>query len=277
MMQAVDGKSTHTEGYYLAEKTAETTLEAFKSYHVMAKRQTGKKLQHIRTDSGGEFCNELWENCCKEFGIIHKTTSACSFQSNGMVDHANQTVIKRVQVLLHDSGLLAFMWCEIASMVLYLKDFIPTFLHPDTTPFEDWQGLKPDVSHSQPFGCIAYAKIPTETDGGKLAPWSLKCVLIGYFGYDAYCLFDKSTGKTYCSQDVIFEEGIGHRTLDVQPVSNEGDIDHVVLQPTNETQPNPNAGLIPAHTQPPFHNFLLLNLSIKWFYDQPKQSTPQRL
>lgn len=36
MMQAVDGKSTHTEGYYLAEKSAETTLEAFKSYHVMA-------------------------------------------------------------------------------------------------------------------------------------------------------------------------------------------------------------------------------------------------
>ena len=90
MMQAVDGKSTHTEGYYLAEKTAKTTLEVFKAYHVMAERQTGRKLQCIRTDGGGEFCNEHWEkNYCKEFGIIHKTTSAYSSQSNGVVERAN--------------------------------------------------------------------------------------------------------------------------------------------------------------------------------------------
>ena len=49
MMQVVDGKSTHTEGYYLADKSAETTLKAFKSYHVMAERQTRKKLRCIRT------------------------------------------------------------------------------------------------------------------------------------------------------------------------------------------------------------------------------------
>ena len=40
MLQAVNRKSTHTEGYYLAEKNAKTTLEAFKSYHAMAERQT---------------------------------------------------------------------------------------------------------------------------------------------------------------------------------------------------------------------------------------------
>jgi hypothetical protein len=83
MMQAVDGKSTHTEVYYLANKNAETTLEAFKLYHVMAKRQTRKKLRHIQTDGGGKFCNELWDSYCKEFEIIHETTSAYSSQSNG--------------------------------------------------------------------------------------------------------------------------------------------------------------------------------------------------
>jgi hypothetical protein len=96
MMQAVDRKSAHTEGYYLAEKNAETTLEAFRSYHVMAERQTGKKLRCVRTDGGGEFCNDLWENYCKEFGIIHETTSAYSSQTNGVVERANQTVIRRV-------------------------------------------------------------------------------------------------------------------------------------------------------------------------------------
>ena len=80
MMQVVDGKSTHTEGYYLANKNAETTLEAFKSYHVMAERQTRKKLRQIWTDGRREFCNKLWDSYCKEFGIIHETTSVLDFE-----------------------------------------------------------------------------------------------------------------------------------------------------------------------------------------------------
>lgn len=131
MMQAVNGKSTHTEGYYLAEKNAEMTLEAFKSYHIMAERQTGKKLKCIRTDGGREFCNELWDSYCKEFGIVHEVTSPYSSQSNGVIKHANQTVIECIWLLLHDSRLPATMWCEVASMVLYLKDFVSTARCPD--------------------------------------------------------------------------------------------------------------------------------------------------
>ena len=197
MMQAVDGKSTHTEGYYFADKNAETTLEAFSSYHVMAERQTGKKLMCIRTDGGGEFCNELWNSYCRKFGIVHETTSPYSSQSNGVVERANRTVIEHVRVLLHDSGLPASMWCEVASMVLYLKDFVPSARRPDITPFEDWRSFQPDISHLRPFGCVAYAKIPVEIDGGKLSPHSIKCILIGYFGRDAYRVLDKSTGKVY--------------------------------------------------------------------------------
>jgi hypothetical protein len=83
--------TTHTKGYYLAEKNIVTTLEAFKSYP----------------------------------------------QSNGVVECANRTVIKRVRVLLHESGLPASMWCEVASTVLYLKDFALTVRYLDTTPFKD--------------------------------------------------------------------------------------------------------------------------------------------
>ena len=116
-------------------------------------------------------------------------------------------VIERVWVLLHDSGLPATMWCEVASMVYYLKDFIPTARCPNGTPFKDWHGLQPDISDLHPFGCSTYTKIPVETDRGKLAPCAIKCTLIGYFGCDAYRLLNKATGRVYCLWDVIFEEG----------------------------------------------------------------------
>jgi hypothetical protein len=246
MMQVVDGMSAHTEAYFLADKSAETTLEAFKSYHAQAERQTGRKLKCVRTDGGGEFCNDLWETYCRVHGIIHETTTAYSSQSNGVVERSNRTVIERVRVLLHDGNLPASMWCETAATVVYLKDFVPTVRHPDITPFEDWRGFKPDISHLRPFGCTAYAKIPVETDGGKLAPRSLKCVLIGYFGRDAYRVLDRSSGRTYRSRDVIFEEGVGHRTLDQDGPANTGEEDSDVLG-----QPVIDSGhQVPTHTAP---------------------------
>jgi hypothetical protein len=57
------------------------------------------------------------------------------------LEWSNQTIIEHVQVLLHDSGLTATMWCKVASTVLYLKDFIPTTQRPDVTPFKDWHGF----------------------------------------------------------------------------------------------------------------------------------------
>lgn len=132
-------------------------------------------------------------------------------------------------------------------MVLYLKDFVPTNWQPNTTPLEDWCGFPPDISHLRPFSCMAYAKVPTKTDGGKLAPCSIKCVLIGYSSCDAYCLLDKTTGKLYQSRDVIFEEGVGHCMLHAQPVLNKGELnDHVVLQPTGDTH-SQSTGLVLVH------------------------------
>ena len=125
-MQAVDSASAHTEGYFLADKHAEMTLEAFKAYHVMTERQTGKKLHCVRTDKGPEFVNELWKAYCTGHGIIHEMTTAYSFQSNGIVEQSNRTIIERVHILLNKSGLFKSMWAEIAATVIYLKDFVPT-------------------------------------------------------------------------------------------------------------------------------------------------------
>jgi transposase InsO family protein len=94
-MQAVNGKSTHSEGYYFADKNAET-----------------------RTDGGGEFCNKLWDSYCKEFGIVHETTSPYSSQFNGVVERANRTVIERIRVLMHDSGFINVVRGGIYSPIL---------------------------------------------------------------------------------------------------------------------------------------------------------------
>jgi hypothetical protein len=82
-----------------------------------------------------------------------------------------------------------------------------------------WYGKKPDIAHLRPFGCTAYARIPEEVIGGKLNDRSIKCVLLGYFGRDGYRLLDRSSGRIFRSRDVIFEEGVAHRTLEPDSLS----------------------------------------------------------
>jgi len=180
MIQMVDGASAHTNAFFLADKRSEMTLVAFKEYHAMVEHQMEKKLCCIRTNDGSEFCNTLWAAYFAEHGIIHETTAAYSSESNGVIECSNQTVIERTQVLLNDSSLPQSMWCEVAATVVYLKDFISTTCRSDTTPYEDWRGLRPDVSHLRPFSCTAYMKIPVEIGGEKLDVRSVKCVFIGY-------------------------------------------------------------------------------------------------
>ena len=45
MMEAVDAYGGHTEGYFLADKEAKTTLTALKHYVALAECQTGKKVK----------------------------------------------------------------------------------------------------------------------------------------------------------------------------------------------------------------------------------------
>ena len=78
MMEVVDVYGGHTEGYFLADKEAKTTLAALKHYVALVERQTGKKVKCLRVDGGTKFCNRLWEEWCGERGIVLESTTAYS-------------------------------------------------------------------------------------------------------------------------------------------------------------------------------------------------------
>ena len=121
MMLVVDGFSGLAKGYFLADKQASTTLEALKQNIALSERQTGQKIKCIQTDKGTEFCNSSWHDFLTSHGIIHETTSAHSSASNGVVECTHHMIIECVHVLLHETGLSASMWCEVASMIIYLS------------------------------------------------------------------------------------------------------------------------------------------------------------
>lgn len=214
-MSVDDGGSSYCLPYFIPDKSADSTLSAFKAFKRQAETVTGHQLKHIRTDQGSEFKNEKWATFCTEEGIIHEFTAPYTHEQVGVAERGHRTILERARCMLKDAGLPGEFWAEAVSTACYLKNLSPSRRHPTKTPIEIWSGRRPDVSHLRPFGCTAYVKVPDELRQ-KLDPKSHACILLGYFPGRMYRLMDPVTRRIYQSRDVVFDEGSGHRSRQVE-------------------------------------------------------------
>jgi hypothetical protein len=67
-------------------------------------------------------------------------------------------------------------WAEAANTTVYIMNRCTTSGVHEVTPPEKHYGRKPDLSHTQIFGAIAYVHIP-DKKRQKLDPKSEKCIL----------------------------------------------------------------------------------------------------
>ena len=126
MMVAVDGSTSYVSVYFLTRKDADTTLTAFTAYHVESECQTGQKLWEARVDTGQEWINESWIMYLGKHGIILKVTTPYTHAQNGLVKHMNQIILEGVRCMLAESGLLKELWAEVAAVLVYTRNLLPT-------------------------------------------------------------------------------------------------------------------------------------------------------
>lgn len=203
-MLLMDGASSYRQVYFLSSKSANVTFE---DYLAKAERQTGKKVKRVRMDMGKEWLNSLWTEYGKEHGIAYEFTTPYAHQQNGAAERSMRTILDMARSMLAESGLPVKYWADAVQTAVYVRNFIPSSRRPDVIPAEMWLGVKQDISHLRPFGSTAFAHVPSDLNLSKLGPRSVRVVLIGYFSREGYKLLNRSTGSTYKSRDVIFEEG----------------------------------------------------------------------
>lgn len=224
MLVATDQGGAECATWYLVNKTAETTLICLEAFNTRAETQWGHRVKCVRTDGGTKLKNKLWEEYCQKRGIVHKTTVPHSSPANGVAEQRNQTILDLAQSMLSDSQLPSHYWDEATATATYVLDLVPSSRHPGKIPYKIRTGRKPDIMHLRPFGCTAYAKIPKEDGGSKVDVRSIKVVLVGYFMRGDYKLLKRETGQIFRSRNVIFEEGVPHRTLPDNRIGEAADI-----------------------------------------------------
>lgn len=104
------------------------------------------------------------------------------------------------------ANLPPFMWGEAVCHSVYILNRLPIRALKGRTPYEAWNGMKPDLSHIKMFGCIAYMKVPA-VQVRKLKDRGKAVVQLGKEpGTMGSLLYDLKTGTVHVSRDVVVRE-----------------------------------------------------------------------
>jgi hypothetical protein len=171
----------------------------------MIERQTERKVKLLRTDNGGEFCSHVFNDYCRQEGIVRYHTIPHTPQQNGVAKRMNRTIISKVRCMLYNARMNKRFWDEAANTACYLINRSPSIPLNKKTPIEVWSGTSADYSQLKVFGCTAYAHI----DNRKLEPRAVKYLFLGYSsGVKGYKLWNPETRMTFMSRSVVFNESM---------------------------------------------------------------------
>jgi transposase InsO family protein len=80
-------------------------FDRFKEFKALVENQTEKIIKVLRTDNGGEFCRNEFEEFCKKCGIARQKTTPYTPQQNGVAERMNKTLMEKARCMLSGVGL----------------------------------------------------------------------------------------------------------------------------------------------------------------------------
>nr|GEY06992.1 zinc finger, CCHC-type [Tanacetum cinerariifolium] len=200
----VDDYSRYMWVYFL--NTKDQAFDTFNEYKKSIENELRTTLKMLRTDRGGEFTSNEFMKYCKENGISRQLTAPYSPKQNGVVERRNRTIMSTTRCMMKAPSMHQNFWAEAVRHAIYILNSVPTKALEDITPYEAIKQRKPNLETLNVFGCITYAKVPSQ-HLTKLDDKSIKMVYLGNEqGSKAYRLFDPITQRICVSRDVKFKE-----------------------------------------------------------------------
>ncbi|GAU34012.1 hypothetical protein TSUD_212730 [Trifolium subterraneum] len=162
--------------YFLHEKSE--ALDCFKKFKTLVEKQSNCALLCLRTDRGGEFTSNTFNEFCSTQGIKRQLTAVYTPQQNGVSERKNRTILNMVRSMISARNVPKRFWPEAVNWATYVMNRSLTHVVQDLTPEEAWSGVKPSVHHFRVFGCVAHVHIP-DVNRKKLDGKSVMCILLG--------------------------------------------------------------------------------------------------
>ncbi|KAJ9541966.1 hypothetical protein OSB04_028472 [Centaurea solstitialis] len=231
-------------GYVYLMRHKSESFEIFREFQNEVQNQLGRKIKFLRSDRGGEYLSDEFDNHLMECGIVSQLTPPYTPQMNGVSERRNRTLLDMVRSMMCHSTLPMSFWGHALKTAAHILNRAPT-KSVEKTPYELWKGKKPNISFLRIWGCEVYVKRPTSE---KLKPKSDKCFFVGYprtiVGYYFYNpeenkVFVARNGKLL--EEKFLSSGNTRKDVDLQVVDEdnttpivEPEIQHENVEPQSE-------------------------------------------
>jgi transposase InsO family protein len=104
--------------YFLVEKSE--ALVNFKYFKKSVEMEMDAYIKCLRTDRGGEFTSQDFNDFCKENGIKRQLTTAYAPQQNGVAERKNRTIMNLVRSMLSEKKIPQTFWPEAVNWTIYI-------------------------------------------------------------------------------------------------------------------------------------------------------------
>ncbi|KAJ9542291.1 hypothetical protein OSB04_028797 [Centaurea solstitialis] len=231
-------------GYVYLMRHKSESFERFREFQNEVQNQLGRKIKFLRSDRGGEYLSDEFDNHLMECGIVSQLTPPYTPQMNGVPERRNRTLLDMLRSMMCRSTLPMSFWGHALETAAHILNRAPT-KSVEKTPYELWKGKKPNISFLRIWGCEVYVKRPTSE---KLKPKSDKCFFVGYPRTTVgYYFYNPEENKVFVARNGKFLEkkflsfGNTRKDVDLQVVDEENttpivepEIQHENVEPQSE-------------------------------------------
>ena len=97
-------------------------LKDSKEFKALVENLTEKKIKILRSDNGGEFTSNEFNDLCKEAEIKRELTIPYNPQNNCVVKRKNRSIMEAMKAMIHDQDLLMYLWEEATRTTVYVQN-----------------------------------------------------------------------------------------------------------------------------------------------------------
>lgn len=197
-----DAATSYRHVYFIKNKNE--VMEVFKKYNAIIKNQYMHNVRVLHTDNGKEYVNKIFQEYLDREGIVHERTAPYTPEQNGRAEREQRTIVESARSMLYAKDVSLDLWAEAVNCAVYILNRTSSSQCPNKTPFELWNGIKPQIGHLKVFGSVGYVHIPDQLRK-KLDKKSEKMILVGYDNTN-YRMYNLNNKKIKISRNVIFDE-----------------------------------------------------------------------
>lgn len=197
-----DAATSYRHVYFIKNKS--DVMEVFKKYNAIIKNKYMHNVRMLHTDNGREYVNNMFKEYLDKEGIVHERTAPYTPEQNGRAERENRTIVESARSMLYTRDVPLDLWAEAVNCAVYILNRTSSSQTPNKTPFELWNGIKPQIGHVKIFGSVGYVHIPDQLRT-KLEKKSEKMILVGYDNTN-YRMYNVNNKKIKISRNVIFDE-----------------------------------------------------------------------